>query len=377
MINDYILNHTKNMKIIKKYNLLLFIPLLILNLISLFNMVNAKLISSTYDNAFFKQLIWFSLGYLSIFILNKIKLNKLFKYSTYFYIFSIFLLILVLFVGNDINGAKCWLNIFGFTFQPSELVKITLTIELIKIINTTKLKNIKDEFVLIIKLLVITLIPSILVFLEPDTGAIINYLIILFVVLFSIKLNKWWYILFISISIFLLGTFFLMYFFYQDNLINIIGTSLFYRMDRLINFANGNSYQLENALITIGSSSFFGVGFNKILLYIPEAPTDFFFAFSIGNYGLISAILILLAFFIIDLFLLNKANQLKIKYYKMFIHSYLGIFIFHQIYNIFMNIGLLPIMGIPLPFLSYGGTNTLINYIFLGIILNLLKEKNI
>jgi len=365
------------MKIIKKYNLFLFIPLLILNIISLFNMFNAKLISSSYDNAFIKQLIWFSLGYLSIFFLNKLKLNKLFKYSTYLYIFSIFLLIIVLFVGTDINGAKCWLNIFGFTFQPSELVKFTLTLELIKILNKTILKNIKDEFILIIKLIFITLIPSILVFLEPDTGAIINYLIILIIILFYAKLNKWWYILCISIGILLLGTFFLMYFFYQDTLINIIGTSLFYRMDRIINFANGNSYQLENALITIGSASFFGVGINKILLYIPEAPTDFFFAFSIGNYGLFSAILILISFFIIDLFLFYKASNLKTKYYKPFIYSYLGIFIFHQIYNIFMNIGLLPIMGIPLPFLSYGGTSTLINFIFLGIILNLSKEKNI
>jgi len=363
------------MKIIKKYNLLLYIPLLILNIISLFNMNNAKLISSTYNNAFFKQLIWFLTGYLSIFILSKIKLNKLFKYSTYFYIFSIFLLLLVLFIGSDINGAKCWLNIFGFTFQPSEIVKITLSLELIKIVNKTKLKTLKDELFLIIKLLLITLIPSILVFLEPDTGAIINYLIILFIILLYAKLNKWWYIIGISIGIIFLSTFFFMYFFYQDSLINIIGTSLFYRMDRIINFANGNSYQLENALITIGASTFFGVGLNKILLYIPEAPTDFFFAFSIGNYGIFSAIIILISYFIINLFLLNKAN--KTKYHKPFIYSYLGIFIFHQIYNIFMNIGLLPIMGIPLPFLSYGGSSTLINFIFIGIILNLPKEKNI
>ena len=146
-------------------------------------------------------------------------------------------------------------------------------------------------------------------------------------------------------------------------------------MDRLINFANGSSYQLENALITIGASSFFGVGFNKILLYIPEAPTDFFFAFSIGNYGIFSAILIIVSFLIIDLYLVYKTKILKNKNYKMFLTSYLGIFLFHQIYIISMNVGLLPIMGIPLPFLSYGGTNTLINYLFLGIILNLFKEK--
>jgi len=357
-------------------NLFLFIPLLILNVISLFNMINAKLINSTYNLAFYKQLLWICLGYLIIFCINKFKLTKkLFDFSNYFYIFSVFLLILVLFVGEDINGAKCWLNILGFSFQPSELVKITLTLSLINLFNNSKLKTIRDEFILIIKYLFLTIIPSILVFLEPDTGAIINYLIIFIIILFSSKLNKWWYISFFSIFSIFVISFFIMYFFYQDFLINILGTSIFYRMDRIINFTNGNSYQLENALITIGASSFFGRGLNEILLYIPEAPTDFIFAFSIGNYGIFNATLILLNYLIVNIFLISKTNKIKNIKNKMFINSYLGIFLFHQIYNIGMNIGLLPIMGIPLPFLSYGGTSTLINFIYLGIIINLLDKK--
>lgn len=365
------------MKILKNHNIILFIPLLILNIISLFNMFNAKLISEVYNNAFYKQLLWFILGYLIIYIINKIKLKRIFKHSKYLYFLSIFFLILVLFLGEDINGAKCWLNIFGFSFQPSEIVKITLPLYLINISLNIKFSNLKDEFILITKLLVITIIPSILVFLEPDTGAIINYLIILLVVLFSLKLNKLWYVSFFTLCIGIISLFFIMFFFFQDTLINLIGTSFFYRMDRLINFANGNSYQLENALITIGASSFFGVGLNKILLYIPEAPTDFFFAFTSGNYGIFSLILILLSYFIIDIFLFWKTKNLKNNSFKLFSYSYLGVFIFHQIYNICMNLGLLPIMGIPLPFLSYGGTSTLINFIFIGIILNFFKEKNV
>lgn len=355
----------------KKYinNLFLLIPLLILNIISLLNMVNAKLISNTYKYAFYKQLLWIIIGYLLIIILKKINITKyLFKYASYYYIFTIFLLILVLFLGSDINGAKCWLNIFGFSFQPSELVKITLTIYLIQIYSNSKIKSLKDEFILILKYLIITIIPSILVFLEPDTGAIINYLIILIIILFLSKLNKWWYISFISLFIISIIMFILSYLFFQDTLINILGTSIFYRIDRIINFANGNSYQLENALVTIGSTNLFGVGLNKILLYIPEAPTDFIFAFSSGNYGILSLIIILICYFLIDLFIVLKTKKLKHTNYKMFIYSFLAIFLFHQIYNIGMNIGLFPIMGIPLPFLSYGGTSTIINYLFLGII---------
>jgi len=375
MINNYILNHNNIMKKLKTSNLFLFISLLILNVISLFNMNNAKLISSSYNNAFIKQLIWFILGYLIILILNRLNLNKIFKYSKILYLFSILLLILVLFIGKDINGAKCWISIFGFTFQPSEFVKLTITFYLIDMINNTKIKNHKDEFIIISKLLIVTIIPIVLVFLEPDTGAIINYLIIFLIIFFYTKLNKWWYISFFGLGLILIFVFFIMYFFFQDYLIDLIGTSLFYRMDRIVNFANGNSYQLENALVTIGSSTFFGVGLNKILLYIPEAPTDFLFAFSIGNFGIFSAILIILSFLIINLYLLFRLNKTNNKQIKLFISCYLGIFIFHQIYNIFMNIGLFPIMGIPLPFLSYGGSSTLINFIFIGIILNLLANK--
>lgn len=363
------------MKKVLNKNLFLFIPLLILNIISLLNMINSKLINSSYNNAFLKQFIWIILGYFFIYIINKFKIFKLlFKYSFYYYLFSIFLLILVLFVGNDINGAKCWLNIFGISFQPSEFVKLTLILYLINIYNKSTIKSFKDEIFLIIKFFVITLIPSILVFLEPDTGAIINYIIILLIMLFSVNLNKWWYISFISIFFIFITLFFITYFFYQDFLINIFGTSIFYRMDRIINFTNGNSYQLENALITIGSSTFFGVGLNKILLYIPEAPTDFIFSFSIGNFGILSALLILLCFLIIIIYFLYLENKNNLNYQKIFIKCYLSILVFHIIYNIGMNLGLLPIMGIPLPFLSYGGTNIIINYIFLGFIISFRKN---
>ena len=167
----------------------------------------------------------------------------------------------------------------------------------------------------------------------------------------------------------------MLFYFFQDILINIIGTSIFYRMDRIINFTNGSSYQLENALITIGASSFFNFNINEILLYIPEAPTDFIFAFSIGNFGIFSAVLILISYLTMIIFILVKTNSLKRKISKKFIYSFLGMFLFHIIYNISMNIGLLPIMGIPPPFLSYGGTSTLINFIFIGFILNLINEK--
>ena len=190
----------------RKYleNIILFIPLIILNIISLLNMVNSKLISDIYHNAFYKQLIWFMIGYLIIIIAKKFKFKKIFYYAKYLYIFSNILLLLVLFLGSNVNGAKCWFNIFGISFQPSELTKLSMSLYMSYLISNTKHHNFKEELFLIIKLFIIFLIPSILVFLEPDTGAVISFLIIFIVCLFSSKLNKWWYLSFIfSLLIFI------------------------------------------------------------------------------------------------------------------------------------------------------------------------------
>ena len=355
-----------------KENFILFIFLLILNTISLFNMYNAPLISANFINHFSKQLIWFIIGYILLFITYKINLKNLLKHAFTLYSISIILLVVVLLVGRDINGAKCWLNIFGLSIQPSEIVKITLILCLIKIYQNSKLTTYKKQFIFIIKCLIITIIPSILVYLEPDTGSIINYLLILITILILANLKKIYYIITTILIFISIITFLIMITFYEDIVISIFGDSIIYRLERIFNFQSG--YQIENALITIGASSFYGVGLNDILLYIPEAPTDFIFAFSCGNYGIISGILIIISYLVINIFILIKSRNLNILA-KMFIYAYLSILIFTQIYNIGMNLGLLPIMGIPLPFLSYGGSSTIINYIYLGLTLNLLHKK--
>ena len=351
-----------------KYTLI--IPLFIIMIISLLNMQNAKLLSSLYEHNLIKQIIFFSIGIILVIIINKININTILKYSKYYYYISVLLLILVLLFGKNINGSTAWFDFKLFSFQPSELVKLTLTLYLSCVASSNK-----PDFKLILKVLIITLIPSILVFLEPDTGAIIFYLLIALTILIVAGIKKYWFIILGIIVILLLGTFILLYIYNQEILINLIGTSFFYRVERIITFTNEASYQLENAIIAMGSASLFGSGLNKVSLYIPEAPTDFIFAFNISNFGIISGIIVILCYLFIDIFLINKYLNVKQKQIKLVLISFISIFFFQQFINIGMNLGLLPIIGIPLPFLSYGGSTIIIYFMFLGIILNILNKS--
>lgn len=349
---------------------MLIIPLFIIMIISLLNMQNAKALSTLYEHNLIKQIIFFGIGIILVIIINKININTILKYSKYYYYISVLLLVLVLFFGKNINGSTAWFDFKLFSFQPSELVKLTLTLYLSNIVLVNK-----PDFKLILKVVIITLIPSILVFLEPDTGAIIFYFLIAITVLLVAGVKKYWFVIFGIIIILLLGTFILLYIYNQEILINLIGTSFFYRVERLITFSTESSYQLENAIIAMGSATIFGSGLNKVSLYIPEAPTDFIFAFNISNFGIISGIIVILCYLLIDIFLINKYLTVKQKQIKLVLISFISIFFFQQFINIGMNLGLLPIIGIPLPFLSYGGSTIIIYFMFLGIILNILNKS--
>ena len=206
---------------------------------------------------------------------------------------------------------------------------------------------------------------------------ILIYILIASSLLLTSKIRKRWFIPIIILAIILITLFFYYYYNNPDTLIKLIGTSFFYRVERLFSFTNGSSFQLENALVAIGSSSVLGSGLGKISLYIPEAPTDFIVAFTISNFGYISITLVLLSLLLLDIYLIWIYIKTKNETTKLFILSFISMFFFQQFENILMNIGLMPIIGIPLPFLSYGGTTILIYFIFLGIVINFKKAESI
>ncbi len=349
MYKHHIFDQHNNMKTILKNKYLIIIPLILLNLISLIYLYKTQY--------FTKQLFYLILSYLILFILSKINYKFINKHSRFLYIISIFLLTLVLIIGKEIKGAKAWLHIFNISIQPSEITKLTLTIYLASLVNKNK------NFIYIF---LITLIPSILTFLEPDTGAIIIYIIIFLSTLKYLKINKKIIITSIIILTFFITANISLYFINKDILINIYGPNLFYRIDRLIAFQNQDNIQYINSLISIGSHN---------LLYIPENHNDFIFASIISKYNILFFILILISYILIFIYYLSNITK-KNNVSNIINFIILNTLLFQVFYNILMNLSLLPIIGIPLPFLSYGGSYLLTLYSLIGISINLNLNSN-
>ncbi len=336
---------------------------------------------SDVGNLALKQVIWYGVGLLLVFIIFKVKNEYLYRNAWFFYILCNLLLLCLLLFAPAINNSKCWFIIPKIgSFQPSEFTKISLMLVLGTMINNFRLDyeepNIKEEFIFLLKTFIVVLIPSILTFLEPDTGVVIIYFIIYISMLFASGIRLRWFIILGGIILLAIGLVLGCYFTSEKLFVSIFGNNLYYRFERVFNWKSGSGLQLENALAAIGSAGVFGHGYNKTPIYFPESGTDFIFAVFASNFGLLGCFLFLLLLLLFDgklFFIAIKKIPLTDKFV---LAGIIGMLIFQQIQNIGMTIGLLPITGITLPFISYGGSSLLSYMILIGIILNIREEHS-
>lgn len=368
------------MKKISKYkiDLSLLLILIIFIIISLLTINSAQHIISS-NNLVIKQLIWYIIGFIVVYLIMTIGNKYIIKNSLFLYIIGIISLLALLLFGKDINNAKCWFSIPGIgTIQPSEFMKIILIIVLTDQINKFKEQfptpSIKNEFFFLIKIGFIVLIPSILTFLQPDTGVVLIYLIITIIMLFISGIRYRWFIILFTIIAIAIGSILLIYFLNTDLFIKIFGTSFFLRIDRLLDWSQSSGYQLENGITAIGSGGLFGEGLNNTPVYFPEPQTDFIFAVFANNFGFIGSLLLLGLFLLFDIKLIMLAIKNSKLINKFLISGILGMLLYQQLQNIGMTFGLLPITGITLPFISYGGSSLISYMIMIGIIFNISNE---
>lgn len=364
-----------------KINFRIVIPIVLMAIISIISIYSALTYTSkSLGNLALKQAIWYMVGVGLVFVLVKLGNEYLYRHTWILYIIGNLLLVVLLLFGTPINNSKCWLIIPGIgSVQPSEFMKIFIMLVLASMIHNfrNKYKNpsLWEEFLFIVKSFGVVLIPSILTFLEPDTGAVIIYFIIYIAMMFVSGIRIRWFVIAIILCGVGMGSFLGLYFFKEDIFIKIFGSSIYYRLERLFDWQTGSGLQLENALAAIGSSSLVGYGFNKTPIYFPESSTDFIFGVFASNFGFVGICLLLGIILYFDLSIIRLARRRINDTDKYILIGIVAMLLFQQVQNIGMTVGLVPITGITLPFISYGGSSLLSYMMIVGIILNISRER--
>ena len=368
-------------KNISKYKIdkSILLPILVFAAISVLTLYGTDSILNV-DNLVPKQIIWYIAGFAIIYIVMTIGNTFIYRMSWILYGIGCLALFGLFFFGTSINDATCWYTIKGIgTLQPSEFMKIILIITNASLISKFNedfpSPSVREEFMFLVKMALVLLVPSVLTFMQPDTGVVLIYFLITFVMLFISGIRYRWFAIIFGIGIFFIVLVLGIYFISQDLFIKIFGTSFFLRVDRLLDWSNQSGYQLENSLSSIGSAGLFGHGLTNNPIYFPEAETDFIFAAYSSHFGFIGAVVLLSLLAYFDIRLINlalKTNKLVNKYV---VAGVVGMLIYQQVQNIGMTFGMLPITGITLPFISYGGSSLLSYMIAMGMIFNISNEN--
>ncbi len=317
---------------------------------------------------FHKQIIWVIVGFIMMVIISFIDYRILVRISPILYGISILLLIFVLFT-KSINGASSWFNIGGFSLQPGEVAKVTVILFLAYVLSKVQAKG-REEVNRIFKLplvLSVVILPVALIIMQPDFGTAAAYMVALVMVLFVAGINK----RYIVIALLLV----------------VIGLPLAYQFvlpehakKRIEVFLNpesdpkGSGYNIIQSKLAIGSGELRGMGLlngNQTQLgYLSPKTTDFIFSAIGEEMGFIVAGTVIIAY----IFLITKSLYVA-KTARDDMGTYIaagisGIFLFHLTENVGMTMGLLPITGVPLLFVSYGGSSLLTSFICVGLLLN-------
>ena len=313
----------------------------------------------------------FILGLIIFFILVFFDLRLIFGYAYVIFFLSIISLAIIPFFGIESNGATRWISIAGISLQPSEFVKYTLILALAKYFHS--INNDSSFIKTLIIPLIITIVPVLLVITQPDLG---TALIILIggVSLFWISGLNYKYFIFGVFSI--LCSLPVLWQYLKD-----------YQKERVLTFFNperdplGNGYHIMQSKIALGSGGIFGKGYmegtQSHLNFLPEMQTDFIFTMLGEEFGFIGTLLLLLlyaALIMISIRLALKSRSLFSKYLSLGVCNVFFIYVF---VNIGMVTGLLPVVGVPLPFISYGGSSMLAVMFGFGLLMNCYINRNI
>jgi len=346
--------------------ILLFFTGLFFSLVSTSLIASDKLNTNDYS-FFFKHLIFILLGLIIIFVISSMSQERFLKFSSFIFVVSLILLILVPFMGVEVKGSKRWIDLYFLPrFQPIELVKPFLIIFISLILSNQKYGNIYLKYILTF---LATLLIALFLIFQPDIGQTLLVFLSWSILIFVSGANM----IFLSI----LFLFFIFIFLYLVFFVS----KFVYIKNRLLSFfdkeTGTHNFQSDKAIDSITSGGFFGKGIGEgdLKNRVPEAHTDYIISVISEEFGVIAIILILLLFLILIYSVFKKVYLESEEKTKLILVGCISLILMQVMIHIGVNIRLFPTTGMTLPFISYGGSSIISISILSGIILNLTKRK--
>lgn len=392
--------------------ILSLVGLIVLGLFTLYSSSHTTVEGGLGSNFFLKQLIWVIIGFGAIIIIFFMPNRWIFASAYYLYGISLFFLILVIFFGKTGQGAERWLQVGPISFQPSEFAKLASILAVARFVSRDEVNlNTAKDFLFASLFIVV---PFIVIVRQPDLGTSMVFVAIALPMLYwaGLKLSNLFLIampILIMLASFNFFTFLLLMvilvaylvFSHRTKLILIssfllnIAMGLLtpvlwnhlkpYQRDRIKIFLNpeadprGAGYQTIQSKVAIGSGGGMGKGFMQgsqtQLRFLPEQHTDFIYAVIGEEFGFVGALSGLILYFILLIRGVQIASLVRSKFNSIVAIGIVTVIAFHMIINIGMTVGLLPVTGLPLPFVSYGGSALVTNMVMIGILLNFYRNR--
>ncbi len=320
------------------------------------------------------QLLWVVVSFVVVALMSSVRYDLIGRMWPIIYVGDVLLLGMVL-TTSKINGVRAWFQLLDRTLQPSELAKIALIITLSKALTRHKGRPI-PTFGYFLYVCGHFGIPAVLILLQPDIGTLMVFMVIFVVLLFISGFELKYMLIMAAIATAVLIP-----------VVFMLASSNNFRWLRLVAFLNpesdptGSSYQIVNSKVTIGSGGLYGKGpFAEGTLthlnYVPENHTDFIFTVVGETLGFVGALVLIALYAFVIYRMLMLAFNTADKYGQLIIMGVMAMLLFHVYENIGMCIGVMPITGIPLPFISFGGTNLVVNMAGVALVLNVTRNKS-
>ena len=349
-------------------------------------------IFAQYEGSFVvKQIFFYIIGFVLMIGIGLLHVEHLKKFSWIFYVLIVLLLIGLIFapenIARPINQAKAWYQVkYIGTFQPSEFLKFAFVLVVAKMIDRhytkTDKQSLASDCMLLSKIAIVTIPPMILVYIQPDTGMLLLYFALLIPMIYFSPISKKILISIAAIPVTIAISVVITYFqypdFFQEQIVERLSPHQVSRVNGWLQpfEYEDSAYQTRQGILAIGSGELTGKGFLGNDVYVPEKHTDFIFATIAEETGFIGGTIVILLYFL----LLYRLVLIIIKVKSVFSYAagagIVGLLTFQICQNIGMTLGLLPVTGVTLPFLSYGGSSLLSNFMLIGLLFAFIKTSD-